>query len=114
MNRAAVTIILIINASLSSLSQVLLKKSALTKHIGIIGQYLNFYVVCAYLIYFMVLGINIFMMRYVDMSFVAIFSETLPVAFSTFTGYIFFKEKFTITKLCSIILIIAGIIMITI
>lgn len=114
MNRIVLFILLIVNSLLTSFSQVLLKKSAMQKHNSIISEYINIYVIVGYGLFFIVLLGNIFIMKYIKMNIVSVFSEAMPLVISIFTGYIFFNEKINKRKIISVILILIGITLIII
>ena len=104
--------ILIFVSILSSASQVLLKKSALISHKNFISQYINLYVIMAYFIFFIVLFINIFLIKNINLAIVSIITETLPLVLSTINGKIFFDECISFRKVIGIIIILIGIIII--
>lgn len=114
MNKVLLLILLLINSLLASFSQVLLKKSAIKKHNSIISEYINIYVIVGYGLFFIVLLGNIFIMRYIEMNIVSVFSEAMPLVISIFTGYVFFNEHITKEKILSVALILVGIVLIII
>lgn len=114
MNRILLLVLLLFNALLASFSQVLLKKSAIQKHDSIISEYINIYVITGYGLFFIVLFVNIFIMKYMNMNIVSIFSEAMPLVISIFTGYVFFNEHITKEKILSVALILVGIVLIII
>lgn len=109
MNKLVLIILLLLNSLLASFSQVLLKKSALKEHNSIITEYININVIIGYSLFFIVLLINIYAMKYINMSLVSIFSEAMPIVVSIFTGLIFFNEHITKKKILSVVLILIGI-----
>ena len=66
----------------------------------------------AYVIYIIVLILNIYVMKYISMLVVAPFSGTLPFILSIFFGRIFFSEKITPRKFIGSLIIIFGIVVI--
>jgi drug/metabolite transporter (DMT)-like permease len=114
MSRLLLLIVLLLNSLLVSFSQVLLKKSAMRKHNSFLSEYVNIYVIAGYAIFFIVLLINIFIMKYIEMNIVSVFSESMPLVISIFTGYIFFNERINKRKIISVVLILIGIVLIII
>lgn len=102
---------MILNAFLSAISQTLLKKSANINYNKFILQYLNVYVILGYMIFFIVLFINIYVIKKLNLSIVSVFSESLPYILSIISGYIFFKEKITKNKIVGALIIVIGIIL---
>ncbi|MBQ8679097.1 MAG: EamA family transporter [Treponema sp.] len=101
--------ILILSVFISALSQVLLKKSALKSYASFIREYLNFYVVPAYAIYFLAVFLDLIALKKVPVSFVPV-AEASSYIFVLLFGRIFFKETFSKRKILAMILILAGII----
>ena len=101
--------ILILSVFISALSQVLLKKSALKSYASFIREYLNFYVIPAYAIYFLAVFLDLLALRKVPVSFVPV-AEASSYIFVLLFGRIFFKETFSKRKILAMILILAGII----
>lgn len=112
MNRYILLIIL--NAFMSAFAQVLLKKAAIKNYSTIIRQYFNIYVILGYFIYFAVLLINIYAMRYIKISIVTTISEALPFLLSIILGHYIFNEKINNYKIAGMILVFVGIIVLTI
>ncbi len=102
-------VILIFLVFISALSQILLKKSALKSYDSLIREYLNFYVVQAYVIYFLAVGLDLIVLRKVPVSFVPV-AEASSYIFSLLFGKLFFKESFSKQKIIAMILILTGII----
>lgn len=100
--------ILILSVFISALSQVLLKKSALKSYASFIREYLNFYVVPAYAIYFLAVFLDLLALRKVPVSFVPV-AEASSYIFVLLFGRIFFNETFSKRKILAMILILAGI-----
>lgn len=101
--------ILIFSVFISAFSQVLLKKSALKTYDSFIKEYLNFYVVPAYAIYFLAVFLDLLALRKVPVSFVPV-AEASSYVFVLLFGKIFFKENFSKMKILAMILILTGII----
>ena len=100
--------ILIFSVFISAFSQVLLKKSALKTYNSFIKEYINFYVVPAYAIYFLAVFLDLLALRKVPVSFVPV-AEASSYVFVLLFGKIFFKERFSKRKIIAMILIMAGI-----
>ena len=94
---------------ISALSQVLLKKSALKEHSSFLHEYLNLYVIPAYLIYFIAVFLDLIALRKVPVSFVPVV-EASSYVFVLLFGKLFFKEHFSKRKILAMILIVSGII----
>ena len=101
--------VLIFSVFISAFSQVLLKKSALKTYKSFIKEYLNFYVIPAYAIYFLAVFLDLIALRKVPVSFVPV-AEASSYIFVLVFGKIFFKEKFSIRKIIAMFLILSGII----
>ncbi len=102
-------IALIFTCCVSALSQVLLKKASQKKYSSFIKQYLNFFVVTGYCLFFFVLLMNIYILKFVPIIVCSVFSESLPLVLSFITGRMIFKEKITKTKVIGALFIIIGI-----
>lgn len=101
--------ILIFSVFISAFSQVLLKKSALKTYNSFIKEYINFYVVPAYAIYFLAVFLDLLALRKVPVSFVPV-AEASSYVFVLLFGKIFFDEQFSKRKILAMILIMAGIV----
>ncbi len=115
MNKYFIFIIfLIFSCLISAISQVLLKKSAQKQYNSFFKQYFNAYVIIAYLLFFIVVFANTYILRIIPMTIVNPIAETLPYIFSIIFGFFFFNEKITIRKILGSIIIIFGIIVLII
>jgi drug/metabolite transporter (DMT)-like permease len=94
---------------ISSIAQILLKKSAQTQRDSMIREYLNRLVIGGYLILFAAMCISIVAYQVVPLKFGAII-ESLGYVFVMLLSAAFLKEKITPRKLWGNIIIIAGII----
>ena len=94
---------------ISSISQILLKKSADRIYDSRIKEYLNPLVIIAYGMFFCSMMITMYCYRYVDVSAGPIF-ESAGYIFVGVLGYIFLKEKFTAKKIIGMLLIMLGIV----
>lgn len=113
-NRILYILILVINCFASAISQVLLKKAAQKNYDLFIKQYLNTYVVFGYLIFFIVVIVNIFLLKVLPLVILNPIGEALPIILSFISGKIFFAEKFTLKKILGMIFILFGIVFIII
>lgn len=95
---------------ISSLSQILLKKSASREHKNFILEYINFNVIVSYLIFFGCTFITIYAYRGMDFSLGPVL-ETSSYIFITFLSAVILKEKITKKKLIGILIIIMGILL---
>ncbi|MBQ7745362.1 MAG: EamA family transporter [Ruminococcus sp.] len=93
---------------ISSISQILLKKSADRTYDSRLKEYLNPLVIVAYIMFFCSMMITMYCYRYVDVSAGPIF-ESAGYVFVGILGFIFLKEKFTAKKLLGMVLILLGI-----
>lgn len=107
-------LILVLNCCISSFSQILLKKSSLRSYDSVIKEYLNPYVIIGYGLFFVVLLVNVLLLKYLPIAIVNPVGETLPIVLAFFSGMLFFNEEFTFQKVLGIIIIISGIIVILI
>ena len=94
---------------ISSISQILLKKSADRTYDSRLKEYLNPLVIVAYIMFFCSMMITMYCYRYVDVSAGPIF-ESAGYVFVGILGFIFFKEKFTTKKTIGMVLILLGIV----
>ena len=95
---------------ISSISQILLKKSADKTYDSRLKEYLNPLVIIAYGMFFCSMMITMYCYRYVDVSAGPIF-ESAGYIFVGVLGYIFLKEKFTAKKIIGMLLVMLGIVM---
>ncbi len=104
--------LLIANCILSAFSQFLLKKASAKNYQPILRQYLNALVICGYGLFFVVLAINVYLLRFLPVSVLNPVAESLPIMLSFASGKFFFDEKISVFQLLGGILIIFGIIVI--
>lgn len=94
----------------SSCSQLLLKKSANLKYDGFVRSMLNWRVITAYSIFFGALIVNITAMsRGVNLKDIPIF-ESLGYIFVPILSAVFLNEKIEKRTICSMLLIISGVV----
>lgn len=103
------SLILLFSVFISSLSQVLLKKSALIKYDSKIKEYLNKYVIGAYSLFFMSTIVTIIAYKEVPLSLGPVI-ESFSYLFITYFAYKLFNEKINKKKKMALALIISGIV----
>lgn len=101
--------ILVFGVFISTVSQIILKKSADKKYDSIIKEYLNPYVIGAYGIFFLATFMSIYAYKVVPLSMGPIL-ESSGYFFMTILGLLFLKEKFNAQKLLALCIIVAGIV----
>lgn len=104
--------IMIISSLISSVSQVMLKKSAVNSHGSKIREYLNPFVITAYGLFFGCTLISMYALKVVPLSMAPILEATGYI-FVAVLSYIFFKEKLTRKQITGMVLILLGIIIYT-
>ena len=110
MSSYLVITILIINAIVATISQVLLKISATKEYKNIYFEYLNPYVIFGYMLMFITIVVNIFALKYVSIVVSGVFSEIVHMIFGLFAGRLVFKEQISNRKIIGILIIVVGII----
>ena len=110
MNKEIIFIlVLLCNFLVSSLSQIILKKSALKKRDKWYKEYLNIMVIGAYSIFVLVTLVNVYSLKFVDLSYSAIL-ESSTYIFVPLLSFLFLKEKISKNKIIGILIITTGII----
>ena len=102
--------IMITAVYISSVSQVLLKKSAKKTYSSRIREYLNPLVIIAYIMFFGCTLMSVYAFRGVQLLYFPVL-ESSGYIFVTVLSYIFLKEKLTKHQLLGLALIIVGIMM---
>lgn len=100
--------IFVLSVLISSISQVMLKKSANKTYDSKIKEYLNPLVIIAYVMFFGATLITMFAYKVVPLSFGPIL-ESSGYIFVAVLGFIFLKERFTAKQIIGMVLILAGI-----
>ena len=100
--------IFVLSVLVSSISQIMLKKSADKTYDSRLGEYLNPRVITAYGLFFLSTIITVFAYKYVPLSSGPILDSSGYI-FVAVLGYIFLKERFTKKKIIGMILILMGI-----
>ncbi len=93
---------------ISSVSQVLLKKSAMKQYDSLLQQYLNPYVAVAYTMFFASSLLTIFAYRKLPLSMGPVLEATSYIYVTVF-GVTIFKEKMGMRNYLALALILAGI-----
>ncbi|MCR5805097.1 MAG: multidrug ABC transporter [Clostridia bacterium] len=109
MNSIMYASILIFGVFISSISQIILKKSADKKRDSIIKEYLNPYVIGAYTIFIAATLLSILAYRGIPLSLGPIL-EASGYLFVTLWGLVFFGEKLSFKKVIALVLIVSGIV----
>ena len=101
--------IAILSVSIASISQVLLKKSAVREYNNKIREYLNIYVITGYLLLFLSMVLTI--IAYKNLPYLSVaMVEVLGFIFVPILSKLFFKENISKKKIIGIMLIMIGII----
>ncbi|MBQ5754714.1 MAG: multidrug ABC transporter [Oscillospiraceae bacterium] len=95
---------------ISSVSQVLLKKSAMKHYGSALREYLNPLVIGAYAIFFGATLMNVLAYRGIPLSLGPVLEAT-SYLYVTFFGVTIFKEKLTPKKVLALALILGGIVL---
>ena len=101
-------IIYVVSVFISSIAQILLKKSTQRPHSSVVKEYLNPYVISAYFIFFVSTILTIIALKRVPLS-LAPAIESLGYIFVAVMGYFTVNEKVEKQKIIGIILIMMGI-----
>ena len=105
--------VFITSVFISSVSQIILKKSANITYSNRLQEYLNYRVILAYIMFFGSTLLTIMAYRYIPLALGPIL-ETTGYFFVCILGLIFLKERFNIKKFFGILIIILGIIVFSI
>ena len=100
--------IMVLSAFISSVSQIMLKKSAKKTYPSRIREYLNPLVITAYALFFGCTLLSLYALKVVPLSFAPIL-EASGYIFVTIMSYLILKEKLTKRQVAGMILIAAGI-----
>ncbi len=99
---------ILLGAFLSSVSQVMLKKSAMRTYETKIQEYVNPLVVIAYGIFFGTIFLSIYAYKGIPLSMGPVL-ETTSYIYVTAFGAIFFQEKINRQKILALLLIVGGV-----
>lgn len=100
-------VIMFLSVSAASVSQLLLKKSAMKKYVSVIKEYLNPLVIGGYGILFLSMLLTIYAysgMEYKNGPIIESFGNVIVLVL----GYFFLKEKISFKKLIGIVCIMVG------
>lgn len=100
--------IFILSTFISSISQIMLKKSAFKKYNSIVREYLNPIVIIAYGIFLSASLLTIYAYKFVPLSMGPILESTGYI-FVSVLSYFFLKERLRKRKLIGMVLILLGI-----
>mgnify|MGYP006068240593 CR=1 FL=1 len=100
--------IFLISVFISSISQILLKKSANKSYDNKLREYLNLRVIIAYGMFFLSSLITVYAYKFVPLSMGGIL-ESSGYIFVTVLGYFILHEKVSRKKLAGLVIILAGI-----
>lgn len=98
----------IFSVFVASLSQILLKKSALTDHKSFIKEYLNPLVIIAYTLFLFSTVVVIIAYKEIPVS-IGVILESSGYIFVSILSYVFLKETLNIKQCFGLILILLGI-----
>ena len=101
--------IFLFSVFISSVSQIILKKSANIKYENPIREYLNIRVIVAYSIFLLSSFVTIYAYKFVPLS-IGPALESAGYIFVTVLGYIFLKERVGKKKLLGLACILCGIV----
>lgn len=101
-------IIFLISVFISSVSQILLKKSARKQYTNLLREYLNLRVITAYGMFFISTFLTMYAYKKVPLSFGTLL-EAVGYIYIPVLSYLFLGEKITKKKLLGATFIIAGI-----
>lgn len=105
--------IYILGVIISSIAQILLKKSADIERENKIKEYLNFKTLFAYTIFFGATFCTVLAYKYIPLSMGPMLEATQYIFIAVFS-YIFLKEKISKKKLIGLIVIIFGVLIFSI
>ena len=108
-NEILYILVFITSVFISSLSQVLLKRSADKTHKSLIFEYMNPQVIFAYSLFFISTLVTVYAFRYVPLSFGPVL-ESFAYIFVGILSVFVLKEKITKKGLIGMAFIIAGVI----
>lgn len=101
--------IYILAVLVSSISQIILKKSTRKKYNTLISEYVNHYVICSYIMFFCATLLTIYALRVLPLTMGTILEST-GYLFVTILSRIFLQEKITSRRLLGNLFIISGVI----
>lgn len=102
-------LVLVAGVFISSVSQILLKKSANKEHGSFIKEYLNPIVIVSYSIFFIATLMSVYAYKGIPLT-MGILLDSTGYLFVTVLSAIFLKEKPTVKKVIALGIIISGIV----
>ena len=102
------SLIMVISTFISSISQMMLKKSAQKTYSSRIGEYLNPLVIIAYSMFVGCTLLSMYSLKVVPLLFAPVLESTGYI-FVPVLSYMIFKEKFTRRQMMGMVLILTGI-----
>ncbi len=102
-------LVLVCGVFISSISQILLKKSANKKHGSFIKEYLNPIVIISYIIFFVATLLSVYAYKGIPLSMGSILDSSGYI-FVTVLSAIFLKEKVTARRIIALSMILLGIV----
>lgn len=105
---ATYSIIVLCSVLISSIAQIILKKSAQKKYANKIKEYINPLVITGYSMYFFTFLISTFCLRVIPLSMMPILDASGYV-FVAILSYVFLKEKYDKKQMFGMFLIISGV-----
>ena len=102
-------LVFLISVLISSVSQIVLKKSAVKKYDSVIKEYLNLRVICAYAMFFLSTLLTMYAYTGVPLTLGALL-EAVGYIYIPVLSFIFLKEKITPWMVIGSLFIICGII----
>ena len=107
-NTVMIPALILLSACMAAGAQILLKKSTKKKHSGILGEYLNPYVIISYIDYFLVLALNIFLFTKMDYRY-GVISNSLAIVLVMLMSRPLLGETITARKWAGTMLVVAGV-----
>lgn len=102
-------LVLVCGVFISSISQILLKKSANKKHGSFVKEYLNPIVIVSYFVFFIATLMSVYAYKGIPLSMGPILDSSGYI-FVTVLSAIFLKEKVTAKKIIALSIILLGIV----
>ena len=106
------SLLIVLSTFISSLSQIMLKKSAEKTYPTKLGEYLNPLVITAYGIFFLCTLLSMYALKVVPLTRAPILESTGYI-FVTVLSFLFFRERLTRKQYFGIALVIIGIVVFT-
>lgn len=102
-------LVFVVSVLISSVSQVVLKKSADKEYASVVAQYLNPPVIGAYTLFFFSTLVTVYAFKYVPLSMGPIL-ESLAYVFVGVLGVFVLHERVTLKSAIGMVLIVAGVV----